>query len=223
MLRHALIKHLHIYTLLLSALSLLGLVKLTEDIVRREAITGLDAWVYNNITLVHTPLLTDVFMFITNLLSPLNIFLLTTGLLLVLLIKRRYEHAYILFFSLLGGVVIERLMKLIIERERPLPMLVLESGFSFPSGHATISTIFVLLLIYAYKDSFRSLWKKYVFIAAGVGFFTLVAISRVYLGVHWLTDVLAGICLGVFWVTLLITAARTLNHFRSRVPRNEVV
>jgi len=223
MIRHALVKHLHIYTLLLSALSLLGLIKLTEDVVNTEAILGIDAWVYNAITLTHTPWLTEAFVFITNLVSPLNIFLLTTGLLLILLIKRRWEHAFILFFSLLGGVVIERLMKLIIERDRPLPMLIEESGFSFPSGHATVSTIFVLLLIYAYKDSFRESWKKYLFITAGVGFFALVSVSRVYLGVHWLSDVLAGICLGIFWVTLLITAARVINHFRTRVPRSELV
>ncbi len=204
----------HLYTFLLTIGSLWLFTKLSKDILAQESLYGLDLWIYNYVTLVHTETLTQIFFFITNLFSSLNIFLLAIGLLLALLLKRKWEHAYILVFSLLGGVIVETLLKLIIQRERPLPSLITETGFSFPSGHATMSTIFLVLLIYAYKNEIKSLCWRNIFIALAVGGFFAVAISRVYLGVHWASDVIAGIALGLFWLTLLINATRVLNHFQ---------
>lgn len=103
-----------------------------------------------------------------------------------------------------GGLLFEFLTKLIIQRPRPMNALISAPGYSFPSGHATMAMIFFALIIYAYKDDLEKGWRRNSFIVANIMLFLLVGLSRIYLNVHWTSDVIAGWSLGLFWLTLMI-------------------
>lgn len=109
--------------------------------------------------------------------------------------------------AVIGGFLLETLMKITFRRARPdlWPALVTEKTYSFPSGHATMSTLF---FGGAVAVVFHLTRRRGPRIAAVVGATVVVlgvAFSRVYLGAHWLTDVVAGILLGLFWVVLCAT------------------
>ena len=95
-------------------------------------------------------------------------------------------------------------LKNMVERIRPESQFLIETGYSFPSGHASIATIFFVLLIYLFIIKIKSLVLREILIAGSVILIILTSFSRVYLGVHWLSDVLAGIGLGLFWTTAMI-------------------
>ena len=109
------------------------------------------------------------------------------------------------------GYIFGTSIKIIVQRARPEQGLVSASGFSFPSGHATMAVIFFSLLIYLFRDEIKNKALRWIFVAGCWLLIFLVGISRVYLGVHWLSDVLAGWALGLFVVSLGIVVFRKKN------------
>jgi membrane-associated phospholipid phosphatase len=134
----------------------------------------------------------------------------------VLALKGRSISAILFSASVVGGGVLEVLLKAAYRRPRPglVAPLVRETSFSFPSGHATLATVFFGgLAAVAFRVASRSdLRAAAVAVAAlAVG---SVALSRVYLGVHWLTDVAAGVLVGLFWVVVCATATESIARRR---------
>ncbi len=136
-------------------------------------------------------------------------FLVPANLLLIvyyLVIRRHRWYSIKVPAVALGSLVIMFLLKWWFSRPRPVsPLLGPALGYSFPSGHATSSVTFFGLLIYF-------LWNKrtlapavrYVLILLLVLLILLIGISRVYLRVHYASDVLAGYCVGVIWLVISI-------------------
>jgi len=114
-------------------------------------------------------------------------------------LKRNYYAILLIFIGVLGGDFVNKELKSYIGRERPLPI---EEGFSFPSGHAMVGLIlygFLSYVIYLEKQSFN--WLSYIIIFLIV----LVGISRVILGVHYVSDVIGGFAIGGIILIGLIT------------------
>jgi membrane protein DedA with SNARE-associated domain/membrane-associated phospholipid phosphatase len=122
------------------------------------------------------------------------------------------------FFSatLIGALALDDVVKFLVGRPRPTASQLVEvSGSAFPSGHATAAAAMCAALAYALTR--RSGWRRTVWIwAAGVVVASLVAVSRVYLGVHWLTDVGGGMMLGVFWVAFTSSGLTLWGEVRDR-------
>jgi undecaprenyl-diphosphatase len=123
--------------------------------------------------------------------------------------------------SLIGSSVIDGLLKHWIARPRPelVPHLVQVTNASFPSGHAMISSaVYLTLALMLAEGMPRDGWRGRAARAGVVGFFSLLAVligmSRVYLGVHWPSDVLAGWCFGTAWALLVWMADRRLGRRR---------
>lgn len=122
----------------------------------------------------------------------------------ILLVRQRRRDALAVFFSVGGAAIINVLLKLMFQRTRPtlFVALVNEKSFSFPSGHAMGSSALALsLVIMCYRTRFR--WLAVVLALLYIG---LIGMSRVYLGVHYPSDVLAGWCVSAIWVVLVYGA-----------------
>jgi membrane protein DedA with SNARE-associated domain/membrane-associated phospholipid phosphatase len=139
-----------------------------------------------------------------------------------LLRDRDWRPAAFMAAALMGANLLYRLVKSLVDRHRPPASLQLihASGFAFPSGHATAVVacwgMAAILLGVERSTRFRmSLWAGAALIAA------LVGLSRLYLGVHWWTDVVAGFALGGLWLSLLCLLF--LRRRREVVPETDVV
>jgi undecaprenyl-diphosphatase len=136
-----------------------------------------------------------------------------TGLTIVvaLLIRARtgrWRPAIILAAGMLGAAVLTFGLKVLIARQRPDFSIVIgtvSTGFSFPSGHSLSATVFFLLLAALFWHSNARRVAKLTVIAAAVLLSLAVGLSRIYLGYHWATDVLAGWTLALTWLALLAT------------------
>jgi membrane-associated phospholipid phosphatase len=91
-----------------------------------------------------------------------------------------------------------------------------ETSPSFPSGHTLNTTVVIGVLVYVMCLQFEMLWARITAIAAGVVFIIAMGLSRVFLGHHWLTDVMAGWFLGLAWVGMVVLAHRLFHLLRKR-------
>lgn len=118
----------------------------------------------------------------------------------VLVSHQKYLKAFLLVFFTQGSYVITDIIKSIICRERPT----LHAGYSFPSCHTITTTVFYGIIIYLIMRYTRNqFWRITLSILFGFMIF-MVALSRLWLGVHFLTDVIAGLFLGFLFVNLYI-------------------
>lgn len=138
------------------------------------------------------------FMFIISRIFDVTIYsVLITILVTTFIYFVRGRRFAILFIgSMTFGAIISYLLKLFFNVSRPTQAVFDVFGQSFPSYHAVIVTIFFTMMIYTFGSYLKAFWRKF-FNTFCVLSILLVSFSRIYLGVHWLTDVLGGILLGV--------------------------
>jgi membrane-associated phospholipid phosphatase len=141
-------------------------------------------------------------------------------------IHKHYIKILPLFISVGGAVVTTAILKIIVGRGRPplADMLYLETDPSFPSGHATAAIALYGFLIYAiWSYSAKAPRDKSYFIYFTTCLFSvlivLVGISRLYLGVHYLSDVLAGYVVGLIWILIGFGADRKIRKLLSWKPK----
>jgi membrane protein DedA with SNARE-associated domain/membrane-associated phospholipid phosphatase len=203
------IQHFQIYPLLLNIISIYVVAKVTESVFMGARIHRLDIVINHFFQKFQSPFLTDFFMAVTLLATPTNLTIIGCVLAVYFMYRHRWYFLALFPASLFSGIVFDSILKKMVHVARPLFPLVPTSDFSFPSGHATVAIIFFSLIAYFFKDSIKSiLWRRiYIVVCALVAL--IICVSRLYLNAHWFSDVLAGVALGVFCVTLFIV----LFHF----------
>jgi undecaprenyl-diphosphatase len=157
-----------------------------------------DNWVYAQESSIPKPVIPVVMLVITSIMSPQGAVILGIIALVTLMGQRKNRQALFLAIAMITGYLLSEAIKFLVQRLRPEIGVIPEIGFSFPSGHAIIAAVFFSLLIVFFKDDFKSLVAKRIFIAFCIFMALLIGYSRIYLGVHWLSDVLAGFALGIF-------------------------
>ncbi|QHL88940.1 phosphatase PAP2 family protein [Nibribacter ruber] len=116
-----------------------------------------------------------------------------------------------------GSISLNLLLKYLFNRPRPLiPHLVDSYGLSFPSGHAMISASFYGLLIYLVYKNVKPEAARWALIAGLSVLIVFIGFSRVYLHVHYATDVLAGLAAGLGWVILAVRLLRLMEKYSKR-------
>lgn len=119
----------------------------------------------------------------------------------------------------IGSISANLLLKEIYDRARPTAFQMIEaSGLSFPSGHAMFNLSFYGLLIYIIHKEFKNKTKKYLSIFILSILILSIGISRIYLGVHYASDVLAGFCAGFLW---LIIALFVTNKIERNIKKKQ--
>ena len=133
---------------------------------------------------------------------------------------KRYVPALILLATVGVSAVICTLLKLLVGRERPpsATRLVLETDHSFPSGHVTGTATLLLMTVLVVGHLSRT--RRVALLIAALAVTALVAASRLYLGVHWFTDVAAGLLLACIMVTAGTIALRVDAAHAHRPPRH---
>jgi membrane-associated phospholipid phosphatase len=113
----------------------------------------------------------------------------------------------------LSSLVLMLLLKSLFKRKRPLaPLLHAARGLSFPSGHAIMAVTFYGLLIYIINHSMAPGWWQSILIVLLFGLIFLIGFSRVYLRVHYASDVLAGFIIGLLWLFISLTVLGKIEN-----------
>lgn len=172
--------------------------------------------------------ITSVVLFITFFGSYL--FMVTAWLLVFsfyLFIRKNKWHFITMLTIAVSNFMLMVGLKFFFNRPRPLiPLLKEIPGLSFPSGHAFMSMIFYGLLISIVYRDITSLWKKWTVIFILLSFIFLVGFSRVYLRVHYLSDVLAGYCFGILSLIMLLWLMKRIGEYNKAKlaqPLQEVI
>jgi membrane-associated phospholipid phosphatase len=164
-----------------------------------------------------SPALTDLMRFVTNLGDWQVIFTATLCLLFYLWYRRNNTHILITLVAMTGAGILDGSLKLAFHRARPDPFFIAKpSTYSFPSGHALISLCFYGLLAGTLTHDLRSKWQRGLVWTAAALFITLIGLSRVYLGVHWPSDVLAGYAAALIWMGAVRVMALRLEAKQER-------
>lgn len=124
-----------------------------------------------------------------------------------------------------SSLIVMFVLKWIFNRPRPLtPLLHPVPGYSFPSGHAFMSFAFCSIIIYIiYKES-KVGYLKFVLLLLMLIFTFFIGLSRIYLRVHYASDVIAGFCMGFIWVVISLLIVHFLEKkHKSKLPDVEVV
>jgi len=148
------------------------------------------------------PLLNEIFVFLGHYFCSILIGIALIAI-FILYIQKRKKESLILLSALILGYVLEQVIKFVIQRPRPTQQLIQEVGYSFPSGHSIFAIILFSLLIYFYKDRIKNSLLKIIFISINVFLILLVGLSRIYINVHWFSDVIGGYAIGFFVVYLI--------------------
>jgi undecaprenyl-diphosphatase len=136
------------------------------------------------------------------------------------LLRRGYVYRFLaVVVTMGGGSLLNILLKHFFHRQRPVlenPLVTL-SSFGFPSGHTMGATLFYGLLALLITHSTGLGWSRRIFALCGAALvITLVGTSRIYLGAHYLTDVLGAIALGLAWLAFCWTGIETVRRWRGR-------
>lgn len=183
-----------------------------DAVTEGDGVAALDQPVLDVVLRLRTPALTRVAVWFTNLGGTLPMVMLVAVVAAVLARTRRsVEPLVVAAITAAGSVSLTVIGKAVIGRARPpfadaVPPF--ESSFSFPSGHSLNSMALAGVLAYlALLQLVRWWWRATVVTVAAL-FAVTVGLSRVYLGHHWLTDVLGAWALALAWLTVVVTAHR---------------
>lgn len=201
---------LHLVTGFLLAL-LMGLVfnYIKHEVMEAPAAVGLDMWAQRVALAMHTPWLTPIVQKVTLVGNAATLTVLTVVVIVILAVVGSKRRLFAFLATMTGGPLLNVLLKTHYQRPRPdaFPHLVVANGYSFPSGHSMGSMLFFGALAYVvyFSIEHHRAWRVAA-VALCIAMVLVVGLSRVYLGVHYLTDVLAGFAGGLFWIGVCISA-----------------
>ncbi len=197
---------------------LIMILAIVEDVFEKE-IMKLDIIGYGLISSIINPSVTPIAIVITNLGGVIVICTLT--IILFLLIKNK-KISFCILLNLIIATVLNLLLKNIIQRPRPDEFrLILETGYSFPSGHSMISMAFYGFLIYLSIKYLKNKKLKVILTTFLSILIILIGISRIYLGVHYTSDVIAGFMISVCYLIIYTTFAKKYIIEREDVNENK--
>jgi len=191
--------------------NLLGLylfAKMAEYVIEQESVLHIDRWISLQMDMLHTPLFDTIMVALTNLNSGMGIFVFSVVLMLFLAYQKWYTDLWFYVLCIMGAGMALNLIKMIIQRLRPESELLCITSYSFPSGHATMATAMAVAVYFIFVKNVHSKSLHLFLLLFCTTWIGMISFSRIYLDVHWVSDVIAGIGLGLFWVTFVVLVKR---------------
>jgi undecaprenyl-diphosphatase len=196
-------------------LALFSFGEIAEDLIDKEALFYLDFKVLRLVERITSPAITRFMVDITNIGGVYLIAIVAAAMVLNLFYRRYWWELFALFIAVGFGEILLIILKLFFHRPRPAPQIIAAHGYAFPSGHAFAAMIVFGFLIYmTWKLIKGKILRFIVFFFSGI-LIILVGISRVYLNVHWLSDVLGGYTAGIAWLLFSIVIINTVRQMTS--------
>lgn len=207
-------------SLLVAVASILAFIILADEVVAGKTMR-FDEWALRSLRRSQDPSMPigpvwmgEVARDVTALGGAAILALLTSSIAGFFWLRRMYGAMWLVLLSTLSGLLVSTLLKSLFDRARPqlVPHLSMVFSSSFPSGHSMLSaTVFLTLGTLLGRFVHERHLKAY-FLLLAVILTTIVGLSRVYLGVHYPTDVLAGWAAGLAWALICWLVARSLQH-----------
>lgn len=169
-------------------------------LIKMKKIEIFDSFIYHYFSLGISEHTTNLYLFFTFLCSSIIMIIITV---LCFLIFKNKKIPKLILLNLINVVFLNQVLKIIFVRKRPnILMLIEEKGYSFPSGHAMTSTAVYGFFIYLIWQSKMNNDKKILMTVLLSGLIILICSSRIYLGVHYASDVLAGILISILYLII---------------------
>ena len=196
------------YKLIILLICVVILVAIMEDIFEKETMF-IDLFIYKLIVLsMRNNILTSVFRVITNLGGAYCLIII--AILCAIFIKNK-KIAFAIPINLILSTILNLVLKNIVERPRPIGYrLIDETGYSFPSGHSMISAAFYGLIIYFIWKNVKNTKLKYISCILLALLILLIGISRIYLGVHYASDVLGGFTISIAYLIIFTSTFKAI-------------
>ena len=191
--------------------------QISDEVLEREAF-AFDRIILLWIHSLANPTLDRIMEVITRLNDPDVVSVIAGFALIILLWRRCYPEAKIFVIDCAGGVILSYGLKSVFGKTRPdlWESAIKEVSFSYPSGHALGSTVLYGFLAYLFATRFRQFsWLIYLIAVSLIG---AIGLSRLYLGVHWPTDIIGGYGMGFVWLTLCITMLKLQKLKQAETP-----
>lgn len=190
-----------------------------QDYVGQEALIRADLRIINLISHFRTPGINQFMLFITYLAKAEVITVAVIFSLIILFLLRKWSYFRSLLIFVLGGELFVWIIKNIIDRPRPplTEALVAETSYSFPSGHSFVAIAFYGLITFFLFESLKKKWLKNISLILGIILVLLIGASRIYLGAHWPSDVLASFASGLAWLSIIITISHIKKKFNPKI------
>ena len=143
-------------------------------------------------------------------LIPANLFL----IIYFIVVKKQTWFSIRVITIAISSLVLMLLLKQLFQRKRPLsPLLKAARGLSFPSGHAIMAVTFYGLLIYILQHTIEIDWMKWIVTMLVIVLILLIGFSRIYLRVHYASDVLGGFIIGLLWLLISLAILKWLEGY----------
>jgi membrane-associated phospholipid phosphatase len=191
-----------------------ALAKLSGEILERESFafdTSFLLWLHQ----FANPTLDSLMVTVTQLGNPMFVIPVATITLGILVGSRQKSAALMFAIACIGGVVLNTGLKLVFTKPRPelWHRLIVETSYSYPSGHALGSMVLYGMIAYLLSQRYPK-FSSIIYVAA-TGLILAICFSRLYLGVHWPTDIVAGLGIGFLWLLICVTMLK-LQKLRQR-------
>lgn len=193
---------------------------ISQDIINHKPFTAADAQLSTWLHARRSSFLTSVMLAATSLGSTAIATCISVAFGLCLLWRRRFFWFAVLVSSVGGGALLNRLLKYAFQRPRPHfddPILRLTS-YSFPSGHTMMATVlYGMIAAYVFAKTPDRRWRIVIILSASF-LIALVGFSRIYLGAHYFSDVLAAMAEGLAWLSLCFSVVYFIWRKRNHLP-----
>ncbi|WP_027623138.1 phosphatase PAP2 family protein [Clostridium lundense] len=204
--------------IILAFISIVVFVNIIQYYFKNKGKLYMDIWAINYAKSIESDSLSNFFKTITNIGNPASVIVITIIIVIALYFKKMKNESIFFGLNILGVWLFNEALKASFRRDRPSLKLIKATGYSLPSGHAMVFLAFSILASYLILLYLNNRLTAYLITVCLVLLAIIIGASRVYLRVHYLSDVLAGWSAALFWSGINIAIHR-FSYYRRKIKR----